>query len=228
MIRVLVADDSALIRRLLADVFSEPEGFIVLMARDGVEALEALDSFKPDVVTLDIHMPRMDGMACLDRIMLQRPCPVLMVSSATAEGADATVQALALGAVDFIQKPAGALSLQMDTFGPLLREAVRRAAASRVSTVHRLRDRVRARTGATAAIVRRDRRSVADSAPGLVLVGVSTGGPPALEALLTPLPADFPWPIVVVQHMPAMFTACLLYTSPSPRDKRQSRMPSSA
>ena len=114
MTRVLVVDDSALMRKLLGKIFSTEPDFEIQFARNGLEALSLLDVFKPDVVTLDIHMPQMDGLACLDRIMVERPCPVVMVSSLTADGAEATVEALELGAVDFVAKPEGAISLHID------------------------------------------------------------------------------------------------------------------
>ena len=166
------------------------------------------------LITLDIHMPQMDGLACLDRIMVERPCPVVMVSSLTAAGAETTLEALRLGAVDFIAKPAGAVSLHIDEWAPPLVEKVRAAAGARLKSSLRLKDRVRHRIGATAAegrraILAQSARLPAATGDGLVLVGASTGGPPALEALLTPLPASFPWPIVVAQHMPASFTGPL-------------------
>ena len=107
MIKVLVVDDSALVRKLLGGVFATEADFEVEFARNGLEALRPLEAFQPDVITLDIHMPQMDGLACLDRIMVERPCPVVMVSSLTAEGAEATLEALRLGAVDFVAKPEG-------------------------------------------------------------------------------------------------------------------------
>jgi two-component system chemotaxis response regulator CheB len=215
VIKLLVVDDSALMRRLLGEIFRREGDFEVRAARDGLEALDALQPFAPDVITLDVHMPHMDGLACLDRIMIERPCPVVMVSSLTAAGADATFEALRLGAVDFIAKPDGAVSLSIDELAPLLVEKVRAAAGARLRPSLRLKERVRHRI-AGAALKRATSGSRPVSPPpvaavgdGLVLVGTSTGGPPALEALLTPLPADFPWPIVVAQHMPATFTGPL-------------------
>ena len=114
MTKVLVVDDSALMRKLLGQIFAGEAYFEVQFARNGLEALDLIDSFSPDVVTLDIHMPQMDGLACLDRIMVEHPCPVVMVSSLTAEGADTTLEALRLGAVDFVAKPEGAISLHID------------------------------------------------------------------------------------------------------------------
>ena len=117
MIKLLVVDDSALVRKLLGQVFAAEADFEVQIARDGFEALELLQTFRPDVITLDIHMPQMDGLACLDRIMVERPTPVVMVSTLTADGAETTLQALRLGAVDFIAKPSGAVSLRMGELG---------------------------------------------------------------------------------------------------------------
>ena len=237
MIRLLVVDDSALMRRLLKEIFEAEDGFEAAFARDGVEAMAMLHAFRPDVVTLDIHMPNMDGLACLDRIMLERPCPVVMFSTLTDAGAKETLDALALGAVDFALKPSGAVSLKVDDFGPALVEKVRIAAASKLARSRRLAERVRLRTRRDLAAA--DGRAtpsprspndpppkdLAATAPApkvaaargrteptgerLVLAGASTGGPPALDALLSPLPADFPWPIVIAQHMPASFTSAL-------------------
>lgn len=214
MIKLLVVDDSPLMRRLLVDIFTEAGGFDVAVARSGAEALDLLDAVAPDVITLDIHMPGMDGLACLDRIMVARPCPVVMVSALTAEGADETLEALELGAVDFIAKPRGALSLEIDSVVPALVEKVRSAAGARISRTTRLRERVRARAVGAAEPKPSSPHRVAPVATplppeGLVLVGCSTGGPPALDALLGNLPEDFPWPILVAQHMPASFTGPL-------------------
>ena len=222
MIRLLAVDDSALMRRLIGEVFAEEDEIEVSFARNGVEALALLHALKPDVITLDIHMPQMDGLACLDRIMIERPCPVVMFSALTADGARETLDALSLGAVDFVAKPGGAISLKLDEFGPVLVDKVRAASRARLPRAHRLSERVRLRSGG--AVPQPRSRPVARPPtarrPGLapvtgegpeklVLVGCSTGGPPALDAILGPLPADFPWPIVVAQHMPASFTGAL-------------------
>lgn len=219
MIRLLIADDSALMRRLLVELFEAEGDFEVAVARDGHEALAAVGSFAPDVITLDVQMPGLDGLACLDRIMVQRPTPVVMVSSLTRQGAEETIRALELGAIDVVPKPSGALSLRMDELGPRLVEVVRAAAQVRISGTRRLAERIRARTeaiGRRGPVARSPSpstaRPVADGRPrpaGLVIVGVSTGGPPALDALLSDLPASFPWPIVIAQHMPATFTGAL-------------------
>ena len=200
MIKLLIVDDSALARKLLAEVFGAQSDFDIRLARDGKEALATLDTWQPDVITLDINMPAMDGLTCLDRIMVEHPCPVVMVSSLTADGADATLEALHLGAVDFIAKPRGAMSLGVHDIAAAMVEKVRCAVGAKPRNSLRLRERVRHRLGQSA------RRSAAKNAvagDGLVLVGTSTGGPPALEALLSALPAAFPWPVLVAQHMPA-------------------------
>ncbi|WP_372400103.1 chemotaxis-specific protein-glutamate methyltransferase CheB [Azospirillum sp. HJ39] len=216
---VLVVDDSALMRRRIADLLGEA-GFRVETAATGEEALARLPVLDPDVVTLDITMPGMDGLACLARIMVEHPKPVVMVSALTGAGAEETLEALRLGAVEAVQKPAaGAIG----RIGMELVETVRAAASSRPRRVHGLRERLRL---ARARIAGEDFAAPAPPSPqdappspaempgggdnwGVVLVGVSTGGPSTLEDILPVLPADFPWPVVVAQHMPPAFTATL-------------------
>ncbi|HEX4861385.1 MAG TPA: response regulator, partial [Rhizomicrobium sp.] len=209
MIKVLVVDDSALVRKLFGQVLAREPDLEVAFARNGVEALAQIKTFQPNVVTLDIHMPEMVGLACLDRIMVEHPCPVLMVSSLTAEGAETTLEALRLGAVDFVAKPEGAVSLHMEVFAPVFIAKLRAAAGARLKASLRLKERIRHRVGKLSAPRPSMRTAARAEGRGIVLVGTSTGGPPALEALLTPLPADFPWPIVIAQHMPASFTGPL-------------------
>jgi two-component system chemotaxis response regulator CheB len=217
VIKLLIVDDSALVRKLFGRIFAAEPDFVVRFARNGKEALEELRLIPPDVITLDIHMPDMDGLECLDRIMIEQPCPVVMVSSVTPEGADMTLEALRRGAVDFVPKPSRALSLGIEELGPLLVETVRGAARARLRRSLNLRERVRYRIGQVlkGALAAGSPPTAVSSAAipahsgGLVLVGTSTGGPPALEALLIPLRIGFPWPIVVAQHMPAGFTGPL-------------------
>ena len=206
MIRALVADDSALMRRHLTQLLEAAGGFTVQTARNGVEVLEALQSFDPHVITLDVNMPEMDGITCLSRIMSEDPRPVVMVSSLTEEGAETTLQALSLGAVDFVQKPGGTISLSIDRIHRELLLKVRSAATTRVRRSTGLRGRLAAQRRRPAPPPPSAQVSFAGGRPGLVLVGVSTGGPGVLEDILPRLPADFPWPILVAQHMPSSFT----------------------
>jgi two-component system chemotaxis response regulator CheB len=211
LIKVLVIDDSALVRKLFSTVLASDPELEIFLARDGVQGLDLLHSIKPQVVTLDIHMPHMDGLTCLDRIMIEQPCPVVIVSSLVQGGVETTLEALRRGAVDFVEKPEGAISLYIDEFAPKLISKVRAAAGAKLNASLRLRERVRSqmRTPQTlraSSIGQRDYRA---TGAGLVLVGASTGGPSALESLLAPLTADFPLPILVSQHMPASFTGSL-------------------
>lgn len=222
MIKLLIADDSALMRKLLEDIFLEEGDFDIRLARNGNEALELVRSFDPQVVTLDVQMPGMDGLTCLSQIMIEAPRPVVMISSLTAEGAEATLECIELGAVDFVAKPSGTVSLEIDRLRPVLVEKVRGAANARIRRTLRLTERVRhqirgaglasrsrptrappkgpAKAGTGARKVRSGTR------PGLVLIGTSTGGPAALDIVLPQLPPDFPWPVLVAQHLPASFT----------------------
>lgn len=222
--RLLIVDDSALMRKLLVEVFSAEKDFELCTARHGKDALEQLDRFQPDVVTLDINMPEMDGLTALSLIMAKRPTAVVMVSSLTEKGAMATLEALALGAVDFIPKPDGTISLSIDRIQSDLVEKVRSAARARVKG-RVTRVGMQERRGATERpddsppVSKPVRSVVAPTMPivphgqhskwrphGVVVIGVSTGGPRALEAILPKLPADYPWPVLVSQHMPSKFT----------------------
>nr|WP_315392724.1 chemotaxis-specific protein-glutamate methyltransferase CheB [uncultured Duganella sp.] len=201
MIKLLIVDDSALMRRQLALIFEAAGGFEIRQGRNGRDAVALNREFEPDVVTLDINMPEMDGLSALSLIMAERPVPVVMVSSLTAQGALATFEALNLGAVDYVAKPGGTISLSMGEIERQLLEKVRVAARSRV------------RGGRPTPVVPRARPVPAPPRPagaaprqGLVVIGVSTGGPSTLEQILPQLPADFPWPVLVAQHMPAAFT----------------------
>ncbi|MGV8950690.1 MAG: chemotaxis-specific protein-glutamate methyltransferase CheB [Cypionkella sp.] len=210
MIRLLIAEDSALMRKLLSRIFAAAGDFEIAVARDGMDALEQVASFRPDVVTLDINMPKLDGLACLDRIMLENPVPVVMVSALTEDGADETLTALQMGAVDFIAKPEGAVSLHMGALAEELVAKVRAAAAVQLPRARRLAERMRLRRLGDATVMPPVKAiSRRAGTAGLVLVGTSTGGPPALDILLSNLPTDLRWPIVIAQHMPQVFTGPL-------------------
>jgi two-component system chemotaxis response regulator CheB len=205
-IKLLIVDDSALMRRQLNRLFDGESDFEVRQARNGKEAVEENLAFQPDVITLDINMPEMDGLTALSHIMASRPVPVIMVSSITEKGALATFEALALGAVDYIPKPGGTISLSINEIKDDLVGKVRAAASARTrnrnGTPRGRVQRLHMEHAAKPAIIR---RSMAQ-ANGLVIVGVSTGGPSALEEILPQLPADYPLPLIVAQHMPASFT----------------------
>ena len=207
MIKLLIVDDSALMRRHLSQVFAAEGDFEIQFARNGNEAVALNLEFQPNVITLDINMPELDGMSALAQIMQQRPVPVVMVSSLTEKGALATLEALNLGAVDYIAKPGGTISLTLDQIARLLIDKVRTAAKSRI--------RRSAAPGALVHQLRRERETFAStprkSKPtrgmeSIVIIGASTGGPRTLEDVLPFLPADFPCPVLVAQHMPAAFT----------------------
>lgn len=208
MPKVLIVDDSALMRRQLSGLFQAEGDFEVLQARNGREAVEANRAFKPDVVTLDINMPEMDGLTALSLIMAERPVPVVMVSSLTEKGALATFEALNLGAVDYVAKPGGTISLSIDNIKRALVSKVRAACKARISTrsssIRGLAQRMQDERKTVARRPAPVRRGVVGE--GLVLIGVSTGGPRTLEDILPNLPDDFPWPILVAQHMPSAFT----------------------
>jgi two-component system chemotaxis response regulator CheB len=206
MKKVLVVDDSALMRKLLTGVLVEG-GYEVRSARNGAEGVDMVVQWQPDVVTLDINMPEMDGLTALSLIMSARPTPVVMVSSLTEKGALATFEALALGAVDFIPKPGGTISLHVDDIKALLLDKVRSASRAKVSGRRAAPVAAVAQPAAAAARVPAPAPPRAGTpVAGLVLIGVSTGGPRTLEDILPRLPAGFPWPILVAQHMPANFT----------------------
>ncbi len=196
-IRVLVVDDSALIREVLARTLGRDGDIeVVGTAEDPLDAREKIKVLDPDVVTLDIEMPNMNGLQFLDRLMRLRPLPVIMVSTLTRKGASETLLALELGAVDFVAKPSVDLADGLERFGAQLREKVRAASSSDVRA-----RALRSPSSTTPAI-----RSAAAPAGSLIAIGASTGGVEAIRVLLSTMPVDCP-PIVITQHMPAGFTA---------------------
>ena len=216
MPKVLIVDDSALMRRHLKEILGDKGGFTVLAVRNGVEALAALDEFDPDVITLDINMPEMDGITCLSHIMTRHPRPVVMVSSLTQRGAEITFAALALGAVDFIQKPEGTISINLARVEQEILAKVTSASRARVRRAVGAGNRApappapvaprREKTPPFGSAQGNAQRNAQRDGMGVVLIGVSTGGPGTLEEILPKLPRDLPWPVLVAQHMPANFT----------------------
>ncbi|MFN3690048.1 MAG: chemotaxis response regulator protein-glutamate methylesterase [Fimbriimonadales bacterium] len=212
-IRVLVVDDSLFMRRMLSDLLAQDSGIeVVGTARDGQQGLELARALKPDVITLDVEMPVMDGVAMLQRLMAEQPTPVVMVSSLTRAGAEVTLRCLELGAVDFVTKPSGAISLDIYKVSSQIIEKVK--AAARVPR-HRLAGLSSSgeRQNLAEKFPRRDdlavRRATAPSKATslpLVVIGASTGGPRALSLLMSQLPPDFHAPMLIIQHMPEGFT----------------------
>ncbi len=208
----------------------DPEIKVIGQAGDGKEALEAVTRLNPDVITMDVEMPRMDGITAVREIMTRCPKPVLMISSVTTEGAETTFRALDAGAMDFIAKPASRVSLDIVHLEQDIRDKVKAVSKRRPlirpkprTSVPAPAPRPAADPGARYGLSTRP--STVSPAPGqtatpmvvrkpsgrairdLVSIGVSTGGPPAVQKLLSALPADFPVPILIAQHMPAAFTA---------------------
>jgi two-component system chemotaxis response regulator CheB len=199
-VRVLVVDDSALMRKLIPAILARDTSIeVVGTAMDGAFALKKIEELRPDVVTLDLEMPRMDGMETLRLIMRRAPLPVILFSTHSKEGAYSTLKALALGAVDFIAKPTDAAAGHLETIADLLIEKIKvakRAAGRKLPP-------------ATVAIDPPNLKKVARSAQPasrVIAIGISTGGPNALQYVLSQIPAEFPCSILVVQHMPEGFT----------------------
>lgn len=200
-ISVVVVDDSAFMRMVLKDIIdSQQDMEVVGFARDGIEALEIIPKKKPDVVTLDVEMPKLNGIEVLKQLMKSFPTRVIMVSSLTEEGADITLRALTLGAVDFITKPAGSTSMSFRQVADLLIEKIREAAIVDLSKLRRSPQML-----PSLALKRRHLVSTSK----VVVIGSSTGGPKALEQVIPRLPEDFPAPVMVIQHMPPVFTKSL-------------------
>lgn len=201
LINVLVVDDSAFMRKVISDILTNEPGInVVGVARDGQDAIDKVKSLKPDVITLDVEMPKMDGLTALTYIMKEFPTPTVMLSALTKHGADETIKALEYGAVDFILKPSGSISLDIDSIRDEIITKVRAAAKANIEKIKIY----------TRAVLRRKKRTFkAARDKQVVIIGSSTGGPPALLDLLPRIPKNFPAGILVVQHMPAGFTKSL-------------------
>ncbi len=193
-LRVLVVDDSAFMRKIIADIInSDPLLEVVGTAVDGIDALEKIAKLKPDVITLDVNMPRMDGLTTLKHIMERNPLPVVMLSSVTQEGAEITFKALKMGAIDYVPKPSGELSLDIHKIKTEIIDKIKNAANAKI-TIHEHKTQ-------TVSTVKRPQKFKQK----IITIGASTGGPPAIEDILLQLPANVP-PILIVQHMPVGFT----------------------
>jgi two-component system chemotaxis response regulator CheB len=201
-VRLLVVDDSAFVRRAIIRMFDGNQQVQVIdVASDGEMAIDMIKKLRPDVVTLDVKMPVLDGLSALERIMAECPVPVVMLSSLTGKGGENTMRALELGAVDFIDKSSSGGPMEIAALASELSAKVLTAARVDLKKI-KVVDQVKPES----------LRSQLVETPGkteVLLIGTSTGGPPALQAILSKLPGNFPCPILIVQHMPVGFTASL-------------------
>ncbi|MEN6349774.1 MAG: chemotaxis response regulator protein-glutamate methylesterase [Syntrophomonas sp.] len=208
-IRVLVVDDSAFMCKVISDTINQSSGMeAVGRASNGQEALAQISNLRPDVVTMDVEMPAMDGLTALEQIMKTQPVPVIMVSSLTKQGTEQTLKALQLGAVDFVTKPAARVPLNMTEFGEELKRKILVAAGAR----KKLQNLYRSADLKSAVRKTTTDKKVLDSTAALnklVLIGTSTGGPKALHQVIPNLPGNIGAGVLVVQHMPAGFTKSL-------------------
>ncbi len=190
-IRVLVVDDSLLMQRVLSDILKlDPRISVIDTARDGEEAIAKIAALHPDVVTMDVEMPKMNGLTAVRRIMETNPVPVVMISALTQHEAQLTLKALEYGAVDYVPKPSGQISLNMDSVKDELISKIKTAASANVRPIKLVTEETLPSTMVTG--------SASDK---IIFIAASTGGPPAITSVLRNLPSDIP-PILIVQHMP--------------------------
>jgi two-component system chemotaxis response regulator CheB len=212
-IRVLIADDSSFMRRVLAGIIErDPQLEVVGEARDGREAVDLAESLHPDVITMDLNMPRVDGLQATEMIMSQHPRPIVILSSDSRDGAETTLRALELGAIDFVPKPSSGIDLDMNQVGDELTRKIRMASKVRV-----VRTATRTKSSVAPAVI----AAVAGQAPAawksptpsaeerfpIVVIAASTGGPAMVMRLAPRFPKNYPAAIFLVQHMPATFTS---------------------
>src|SRR5256886_2870959 len=212
--RVLVVDDSTFMRKVLETIFNADEQLqVVGQAKDGREAVALAESLKPDVITMDINMPHMDGLQATAQIMTTNPKPIVIVSSESREGASSTLKALELGAIEFVAKPSGAIDLDMNSVKDELLRKVRMAAKVRVvRTASRLATTLQSSNGHAGAPAKPAAPRVSMPSSGsdqrfpVVVLAASTGGPATVMRLAPGFTKDFPAAVILVQHMPAAFT----------------------
>jgi len=192
LIDVLVVEDSAFMRKVLSEILNEdPEINVVDTASNGIEGINKAVLLKPDVITMDIEMPGMDGIEAVKNIMKKNPTPIIMISAYTKKGAQKTIEALIAGAVDFVEKPGGTISLNIRATKEEIIKKVKIASKANLKTSKKNKN------------FNSNKRKMSDS---LVIIAASTGGPKIITSIFKKLPANFAAPIVVVQHMPETFT----------------------
>jgi two-component system, chemotaxis family, protein-glutamate methylesterase/glutaminase len=210
-IRVLIIDDSAFMRKSLSIMLeSDPDIEVIATARDGIEGIELTKKLVPDLITLDIEMPKMDGLTALQKIMAENPTPVLMVSSLTTDGAEATLKALELGAVDFISKETSFVSVNIvkikDDLLLKVKSIVRqKALQDRLSRLRAIKQKVHVEP----ADVKTNYEKLPSNLYRAIAIGISTGGPLSLQKVIPALSKKISCPIFIVQHMPPKFTKSL-------------------
>ena len=217
-LNILVVDDSLFMRAAIKKLLDDrPEFRVVAVAKDGKDAVEKVLELKPDVVTMDFNMPRMNGVEAVRAIMEQQPTPVLMFSAHTRQGARETFDALHAGAIDFVTKPAGEVSSQLDGIADELcskliaasRSRMPRATATAAPIAKRAPSLRIARAITEPSLRRSQTMSAVSSNPKVIFIAISTGGPVALSRVIPQLPASLRAGVVIVQHMPATFTGAL-------------------
>lgn len=214
--RILVVDDSVFMRKMISDLIAEDTSFtIVGTAKNGIEAVEKVKLLKPHAITMDVEMPIMNGLDALQQIMEEEPTPVIMLSSITESGTKETIRALELGAIDFIRKPSGSISMDIYKVKNQLHDKLKMAIQTKLKSIGPSIPLKSAKPEVV--IVKPISNVMKNEAPlrlssqfhHIVAIGTSTGGPRALQTVLSAIPADFPAPILVVQHMPPNFTKSL-------------------
>ncbi len=209
-IKVMVVDDSAFMRRLIGDLLSsDTEIELVGTARDGLDALRKRQFLHPDVITLDVEMPNLNGLETLKRLMGEKPLPVIMVSSHTREGSEITVEALSYGAVDFVSKPAVFKGVGSDTLRQELLLKIKAAATARLLHPPPAQPEPAGDAGAAAVPAPPPKSSPGKFPRNIVAIGASTGGPRTLDLIFRSLPPALPAAFLITQHMPAGFTESL-------------------
>jgi two-component system chemotaxis response regulator CheB len=208
--KVMIVDDSAFMRAIISDLINEDPLFTVIYAaKNGKEAVDKVMELKPDIVTMDVEMPEMNGLQAVQSIMETHPTPIIMLSNLTDTGAKETILALEYGAVDFVTKPSGSISLDLYKVKQSLMEKLRIAVNTPVRHLHPIRP-----SGLNSTPKKKEQRNflsnlLSNRFEHLVAIGSSTGGPRALQYIVSRLPRYFPAPIFIVQHMPARFTKTL-------------------